>query len=111
MRDDIAVARRIVVDVQRKIDFGKSNLTHHRVGCTIGSCATHALEEIVGDRFSSLVMTAEEIERFAFPAPILHDHRGQLDEIPSDVGARLASKFDPAEDLMHQVTELVENGL
>src|SRR5207249_6594161 len=46
-----------------------------------------------------------------FPAPVLHDLRRQLDEIPGDVRPSQAPHLHPAQAVMQQVTELVKNGL
>ena len=56
-------------------------------------------------------MAGEEIERFAVPAEVFHDLRGQFDEVPGDVGAGERFHGDLAEQAVEQVAELVENRL
>ena len=56
-------------------------------------------------------VVSKQIQRLAFPAPVLHDLRGQLDEIPRHAGACQAAHFHAAEQVMQQVSKLVENGL
>ncbi len=56
-------------------------------------------------------MPREQIQRLALPAPVLHDLRGQLDEIPGHAGARQAAHLHAAQQMMQQVAELVKDGL
>ena len=46
-----------------------------------------------------------------FPSPILHDLRGEFDEIPRDVDARHWSDRDGGGQVMKEMSELVEYGL
>ena len=73
--------------------------------------ALHLLEQVFGDRRAGFVVPREQIERLPLPAPVLHDLRRQLDEVPRDVGARQAAHFHAAQQMMQQVSELVEDGL
>jgi hypothetical protein len=56
-------------------------------------------------------MAREQVQRFALPAPVLHDLRGQLDEVPRHAGSRQAPHFHAAQQVMQQVAEFVEDGL
>jgi len=47
-------------------------------------------------------------ERLFLPAPVLHDLRGQLHEVPGHVGAHLMAHLDLAQAQVQQVSELVE---
>ncbi len=67
--------------------------------------------ELVGNRRAGHVVPCEQLERLSLPAPVLHDLRWQLDEVPRDVRPAEASHSDPAQQEMHQVAELVEERL
>ena len=56
-------------------------------------------------------MAGEYVEGFTLPAPVLHDLRRELDEIPGDVRAREAPHRHPRQQVVHQVAELVKEGL
>ena len=73
--------------VEHEIDRAKAELAHLGTGGAIGAGTAHLLEERLGDLLAGEVVAGEEVERFALPAPVLHDLRGQLDEIPRHVRA------------------------
>ena len=83
--------------MQHQIDEAEAELPHLRVGGAEGARALHLLEQIFGNRLAGLVVAREQIERLALPAPVLHDLRGQLDEIPRHVGAGQAAHFHAAQ--------------
>src|SRR6185436_11222913 len=80
--------------MQRQIDVGESKLAHLRVGGAESFRALHFLEQILWNRSAGFEMAGQQIQRFALPAPVLHDLRGQLNEIPRDAGAGEAAHFD-----------------
>src|SRR5580693_3550982 len=97
--------------MQSQIDEPEAKLAHLGVrGAEIARVA-HLVEQIAWDGLAGLVMAREKIQRLALPAPILHDLRGKLDEIPGDVRTRQAAYFHLAEAVVQQVSELVKNGL
>ncbi len=55
-------------------------------------------------------MPRKQIERLAFPAPVLHDLAGQFDEVPRHGGAGQALHFHAAQHMMQQMAELMEDG-
>ena len=71
----------------------------------------HFLEQILRDRLAGLVVAREQIEGLAFPTEVLHDLRGQLDEVPRHVGACQRFHRHLAEQVVEQVAELVEDRL
>jgi hypothetical protein len=54
-------------------------------------------------------VAGKQIERLAVPTEVLHDLRGQLDEIPGDIRAGEGFHGDFAEQAVEQVAEFVEN--
>ena len=56
-------------------------------------------------------MLGEEIEPLALAAPVLHDLRGQLDEILHDARPAEAADVHRAQAMVQEVPEFVENGL
>src|SRR5689334_13272474 len=74
--------------MQVQIDGGESELAHLLIGCAIGACAHHLLEELGWNRGAVVPTAREKVQGISFPTPVLHDLRWQLDEIPSDVGSR-----------------------
>src|SRR5438128_2315989 len=55
-------------------------------------------------------MPREEIERFLLPRPLLEHLRRRLDEVTRDARAREGRELRLAEQVMDDVTELVEEG-
>ena len=55
------------------------------------------------------MVAGEDGEGLFLPAPVLEDLRRQLDEIPSDAHAGEGFDLDLAEEVMEQVTKLVED--
>ena len=55
-------------------------------------------------------MAREEVQTFAFPAPIFEDLGGEFDEVPDDVGAVEGANIDLRKQMVQQMAELVENG-
>ena len=96
--------------MQRQIDDAESQLPHLRVGGAEGLRALHFLEQVFGQALAGLPVAREQVQRLALPAPVLHDLRGQLDEIPGDAGAGQAAHFDAAQQVMQQMAELMEDG-
>jgi hypothetical protein len=70
-----------------------------------------AIKERLGQRLAGLVVPGDEVEARALPAPVLHDLRGQLDEVPGDVRAGEAAHLDVAREVVEQVAELMGDGL
>lgn|SRR5690554_58348 len=83
-----------VFAVQAQIERRKAELPH--LGCSraIRPSADHPFEELFRNLFTGLMMRREEIERLALPTEVLHNLTWELDEIPSDIGAREAPDFD-----------------
>ena len=81
------------------------------VALHVVACGDHSGEQILRDRLAGFVMAGEEIERRAVPTEVLHDLRGQLDEIPRHVGAREGFDRHLAEHAVQQVAELMEDRL
>ena len=111
VRHDVAVAARVVVLVEGQIDGGEAELPHLCVGRAVGPARTIFSIELVRDPLAGLVVRGEEIEAAPLPAPVLHDLRGQLDEVPGDVRAGEASNAHAAEAVVQQVAELVKERL
>ena len=107
----VAIALRRVARMQHQVDEAESQLPHLRVGGAESARALHLLEEILGNRLARLIVAREQIERRALPAPVLHDLRGQLDKIPRHAGAGQRADLHPAQQVMQQMAELVENRL
>src|SRR5580700_1734856 len=97
--------------MQSQVDEAEPELAHLRVGGAEIARADHAVVEAVRNGSAGLIMTGEQIERLAFPGPVFHDLRGQLDEVPGHVGAGEAAHLDAAEAMMQKMPELVEDGL
>src|SRR5689334_21528845 len=93
--------------VQLQIHESETELTHLGVGRAKRLRAFHFLEQIVRNRRARLEVTGKQVQRLALPAPVLHDLRRQLDEIPGHTGSREAAHFHAAEEVMQQVAELV----
>ena len=55
------------------------------------------------------MVTGEDGEGLLFPAPVLEDLGRQFDEVPGDTDAGEGFDFDFAEEVMEQVSELVED--
>ena len=70
------------MDVEFEVEFGEGELAHEGGGAEVVFRGDHFLEEILGNRLAGFVMAGEEIERLAVPTEVLHDLRGQLDEVP-----------------------------
>ena len=68
------------------------------------------LEKVLGDGFAGFVVAGEEVEGFAFPAPVLHDLGGEFDEVPGDVGAGEDFTSTRLRTVVEEVAELVEDG-
>ena len=75
------------------------------------ACAQEPLKEVFGQRLTGLIVPGEERKGLLFPSPILHDLRGEFDEIPRDVDARHGSDRDGGGQVMKEMSELVEYGL
>ena len=71
-----------VLDVQVEVEFAERELPHVRHGGEVIARGDHLLEKARRNCFAGLVVPREKIEALAFPAEILHDLAGQLDEIP-----------------------------
>ena len=56
-------------------------------------------------------MPGEEIEARALPRPVLHDLRGEFDEVPRDIYAIERLDFHFAKEVMEQVPKLVKDRL
>src|SRR5580692_4586183 len=97
--------------MKSEIDESEAELAHLGVGGAEIARAHHLLEQIPGNWLASLEVPREKIQSLAFPAPVFHDLRRQLDEIPSHVRTSEAAYFHLAEAVMQQVPEFVENGL
>ena len=95
--------------MQLQIHEAEAELAHLRIGAAIGARAHHLPEQLFGNRLAGLVMAGEQVERFALPAPVLHDLAGQFDEVPGDGGARQALHFHAAQHVMQQMAEFVED--
>ena len=98
------------IDVQFEVNLGEGQLTHVGRGTHVVARGDHLVEELLRDDFTRFVMAGEEIERLAIPAVVLHNLRGQLNEVPGDIGARERFHFHFAQQRMQQVAELVEDG-
>ena len=97
--------------MQSQIDKAEAELAHLRVGGAEIAGAQHLLKQVLGHWFAGLEVPREKIQSFALPAPVLHDLRGQLDEIPGHVRPGQAAHFHLAQAVMQQMAELVKNGL
>ena len=108
---DVAVAFRRVLARAAAGRRSRSQLPHLRVGGAEGARALHLLEQVLGNRLAGLVVAREQVERLALPAPVLHDLRRQLDEVPGHVGAGQDCASRRGSAVVQQVAELVEDGL
>ena len=100
---------RIVLSMQFQVDYPKPELPHLRVGAPECPCALHLLEQFVGNCFACFVVPREQVQGFAFHAPVLHDLRRQFDEIPGHVGAAESPHRHAAQCVVKQMTEFVED--
>ena len=95
-----------------QIDVAEAELAHLRVGGAEGACARFIFwNRSSGIGCAGFLVAREQVERLALPAPVLHDLRGQLDEIPGHAGAGQAAHFHAAQQVVQQVAEFVEDGL
>src|SRR4051794_8927498 len=97
--------------MQQKVDEAEAYLPHLSRRRAERARALHLLEEFVRDRIACLPMPREKVERLALPTPVLHNLRRQFDEIPLHARSRQRPDLAPAEKVMQQVAELVEDGL
>ena len=105
------VTVRIEFRMQREVERREPDLTHLGVCAAKVAGAVHLREQIVRDRFACLVVPGEQVQGLALPAPVLHDLRRELDPVPRDVRAGQALDFDSAQQVVQQVSELVEDRL
>ena len=63
------------------------------------------------DGRAGLIVPRKQIQRIAFPGPVLHDLRRQLHEIPGHVHSGKSAQFHAGQTMVQQMAELVKNGL
>ena len=97
--------------MQRQVGDAEADLAHLAVGGAERPRPLHPLEQLLRDRRARLEVAREQVERPALPAPVLHDLRRQLDEVPGHVGAGQRAHFDAAQAVVQQVAELVKDRL
>ena len=97
--------------MQRQIHQSESELAHLGVGGAEIARVAHLLQKLGRDRRAGLVVPRKQIQRLAFPGPVLHDLRRQLHEIPRHVHAGEAAQLHAAQTMVQQMAELVKNGL
>src|SRR5580698_2502968 len=97
--------------MQRQVHQPESKLAHLAVGSAEIARVSHLVEKLGWNGLAGLVMASEQIQRFAFPGPVLHDLGRQFHEVPSDVHTRKSAQFHAAQTMVQKMTELVKNGL
>ena len=97
--------------MQREVDEAKAQLAHLNICTAECFCALHLLKQVFRDWLSGLVVAGEQVERFALPAPVLHDLRREFHEIPRNVGSSKATNLHAAQAVMQQMAELMEDRL
>ena len=75
----------------------KPKLPHLRIGGPESPRPLHLLEQVLGHRLARLPVPREQVQRLALPAPVLHDLRRQLHEVPGHARARQAAHLHPAQ--------------
>ena len=86
-------------------------LSLHPSGAAKGTGSVHAIDQVEGEHFVRLVMLRKRTEDSGIVEEFLQHLRRRLDKVglgrkPGDAAPRLLS----AQDVVHQVSELVEEG-
>ena len=97
--------------MQRQVHQPESKLAHLGVGRAEIARVAHLLEKFGRDGRAGLVVPRKQIQRFAFPGPVLHDLRRQLHKVPGHVHPGEAAQLHAAQTMVQQMAELVKNGL
>src|SRR5260370_1230975 len=71
----------------------EAKLADLRVGRAKIAGALHLLEKTAGDKRAGFIVLCEQVQSLPLPAPVLHDLRRKLHEIPGYVRARQAADF------------------
>ena len=90
---------------------GVVNLLAHPVGAAKGTGAFHLADDVGGERLAGLVVPGEGLEQLLVAEKLLQHLRRDLDEVAFGGEAGDARPLGvAAEDGVHQVAELVEEG-
>jgi hypothetical protein len=69
------------------------------------------LDKLIGDRVARLVVPGETTEDVGTPHPVLHDLARRLYEVSLDAGAGKPGQLGPAQVLVKDMAELMEESL
>ena len=109
MRVEVEAGGVLIVQVER--ERGVVELRTHPVGAAEGSGQLHLLDGLGGKRLAGLIVLCEGLEQLLVAEELFQHLRGHLDEIALGGKAGEAGPLGlAAEDGVHQVAELVEEG-